>query len=405
MDKSNAIFVKSNINLTSNMLKANKTSVFSKISLQSIIFGLMALLFAGSAMAESPKCLEFSAKSGSDHNRFQLEDRPEGITFYKDCVFSLDEIIGKSKLIYFDNESIGLINQYIERGDDAIKEIVINGRSITLIYENGEKNIMNISTDSTWSEFKFETKFKEMRNYLIQRYGYQTRAKVSKIKRETMRYISDMSEDEIREALGMGKKESSTAPVQNKKANSSTSPSKTPAKTTPTKPAVSTPSASKSLTAKQFASNRLGIIDNGSNGKADVLSALNRNGISMKCTTGNQKSNQEYVAENPGITISGEKVTNYTISCDEHKVHYCKASVIKRGWTKAQALAFAKKNVSALKSSGHQFRNIATDIGATYAMESHKDDHTYTVTVYPVYENAKIVGYDVHLTKFRYYGL
>lgn len=56
--------------------------------------------------------------------------------------------IENSKILYFDNESIGVINPEIEKGDDAVKEFVINKDTFTIFYENGKKDVNDVTTDN-----------------------------------------------------------------------------------------------------------------------------------------------------------------------------------------------------------------------------------------------------------------
>lgn len=385
--------------------RASLTSILSKIPPKLILLGLMILLFAAPAMAENSICLKFDTKGDVFYHFYQLEDRPEGIAFCSQISFSqlMTDRIENSKILYFDNESIGLINPKIEKGDDAIKEFIINNDSFTIIYENGKKEINEITTND------FKKKFSEMRNHLIQKYGYKTRANASKMQREKARYINEMSEDEIREALGMGKKKptSSAAASSSQNKNTASKTTASPAKTILPKPTATTGTVSRNLTPQQFITNRLGLIDCTSGNRESILSALARNGIQMSCTSGNEQIMRSYASVNPGFLLAGENISSYTILTHSGEVHTCQANIIKRGWTKAEATAYAKKIISSLESVGYKFRDIAKVINAEYAMSCDITGPKYyaNIAVFPLKQNGKTVSYYVYVRKFRSGGL
>lgn len=222
-----------------------------------------------------------------------------------------------------------------------------------------------------------------------------------------------MSEDEIREALGMGKKKPTSSAAasssQNKNTASKTtaSPAKTPAKTILPKPTATTGTVSRNLTPQQFITNRLGLIDCTSGNRESILSALARNGIQMSCTSGNEQIMRSYASVNPGFLLSGENITGYTILTHSGEVHTCQANIIKSGWTKAEATAYAKKIISSLESAGYKFRDIAKVINAEYAMSCDITGPQYyaNIAVVPMKQNGHIASYYVYVRKFRSGGL
>lgn len=252
-----------------------------------------------------------------------------------------------------------------------------------------------------------------MRNYLIRKYGNRTRANALKMERKKARYINEMSEDELREALGMGKKKPTSSAAasssQNKNTASKTtaSPAKTPAKAASAKPSATTVAVARNLTPKQFITNRMGLIDCTSGNRESILSALARNGIQMSCTSGNEQIMRSYASVNPGFLLSGENITGYTILTHSGEVHTCQANIIKSGWTKAEATAYAKKIISSLESAGYKFRDIAKVINAEYAMSCDITGPKYyaNIAVVPMKQNGKAVSYYVYVRKFRSGGL